>query len=147
MRRIFFFLGSPGRRAERSLALTDLFPVLRVLGMLMCLFAVAMLLPLGVAWSHGEAIWLVYPVAMVLTLALGLALWMILFARPLSVMVGDFVSAVGPEDLEGDPHEIGMVVQADRLHPFVLDGDLVPFRRGRRHRRQGKGHDLRPLRF
>ena len=75
MRRIFFFLGSPGRRAERSLALTDLFPVLRVLGMLMCLFAVAMLLPLGVAWSHGEAIWLVYPVAMVLTLALGLALW------------------------------------------------------------------------
>ena len=43
MRRIFFFLGSPGRRAERSLALTDLFPVLRVLGMLMCLFAVAML--------------------------------------------------------------------------------------------------------
>ncbi len=75
MRRIFFFLGSPGRRAERSLALTDVFPVLRVLGMLMCLFAVAMLLPLGVAWSHGEAIWLVYPVAMVLTLALGLALW------------------------------------------------------------------------
>ena len=44
MRRIFFFLGgSPGRRAERSLALIDVFPVLRVLGMLMCLFAVAML--------------------------------------------------------------------------------------------------------
>ena len=64
---------------------------------------------------------------------------------PLPVMIGNLIGAVGPEHLEGDPHEIGMVVQADRLHPFVLDGNLVPFRRGRRHRGQGKGHDLRPF--
>lgn len=64
----------------------------------------------------------------------------------LPVMICDLVGTVGPEDLEGDPHKIRIVVQADLCNPLVLDGDRVSFRRGRRHRRQGKGHDLRPLR-
>ena len=63
---------------------------------------------------------------------------------PLPVVIGDLISTVGPEDLERDSHEIGTVVQADLLDPFVLDGDVVPFGSGRGHRREGKGHDLGP---
>lgn len=53
----------------------DLFPVLRVLGVLMCLFALSMALPGVVAWWGQEAVWQVYPISMALTLAAGLLLW------------------------------------------------------------------------
>jgi len=56
---------------------------------------------------------------------------------PLPVMIGDLIGTVDPEDLEGDPHEIGSVVEMDLLDPLILDGDVMPFRSGRCQRRQG----------
>ena len=53
----------------------DLLPVLRVLGMLMVLFACAMLLPLGVSWYMQDGIWHVYPWSMGITACAGLLLW------------------------------------------------------------------------
>jgi len=66
---------------------------------------------------------------------------------PLPIVIRNFVSTIGPEHLERDPHEIRRIIQADLLDPLVLDGDLVTIGSGCRHRRQGKGHDLRPFRF
>ena len=63
---------------------------------------------------------------------------------PLPIMIRDFVGSIGPEHLVRDPHEIGTIVQADLLDPFVLNGNVVPFGSGRGHRREGKGHDLGP---
>ncbi|WP_027016536.1 TrkH family potassium uptake protein [Comamonas composti] len=54
----------------------DLFPVLRVLGMLMVLFALAMLLPFGISWFADDGIWRIYPWAMAITAAAGLGLWL-----------------------------------------------------------------------
>ncbi len=54
--------------------MTDLFPVLRVLGLLMCLFALAMGVPLAVAWGQGEGLAGIYLASMALTLCAGLAL-------------------------------------------------------------------------
>ena len=54
----------------------DLFPVLRVLGILLLMFALAMLLPLSVSWYQREAIWWVYLLAMAVTATMGLLLWL-----------------------------------------------------------------------
>ena len=53
----------------------DLLPVLRVLGMLMVMFAGAMLLPFGVSWFTQDGIWRIYPWAIGLTVCVGLLLW------------------------------------------------------------------------
>ncbi len=54
----------------------DLFPVLRVLGMLLVMFALGMLLPLTVSWWQEETVWRVYPLAMAVTASAGLLLWL-----------------------------------------------------------------------
>ena len=56
----------------------DLFPVLRVLGMLMCMFALAMALPGAVSWWQQESVWRVYPLSMAVTMGAGLLLWWLL---------------------------------------------------------------------
>jgi len=53
----------------------DLFPVLRVLGMLMVTFALSMLLPFAVSWFADHGIWRIYPWAIGITAAVGLSLW------------------------------------------------------------------------
>lgn len=53
----------------------DLLPVLRVLGMLVAVFALSMGLPWTVSWVQDEAVWRVYPLSMGITMAMGLALW------------------------------------------------------------------------
>ena len=53
----------------------DLLPVLRVLGILLMVFALTMGLPLGVSWVQGDGVWRVYPVSMAVTMGTGLALW------------------------------------------------------------------------
>ena len=55
--------------------MVDLFPVLRVLGILIMVFSMSMALPLGVSLWEGDGIWHVYPVAMVATMAAGAWLW------------------------------------------------------------------------
>ena len=55
--------------------MSDLFPVLRVLGMLMVMFALAMGLPFGVSWFQQDGVWRVYPLAMAVTMGVGLGLW------------------------------------------------------------------------
>ena len=54
--------------------MTDVFPVLRVLGMLIMLFAMAMGVPLAVSWYWQDGVWQVYPLSMGVTLLAGLAL-------------------------------------------------------------------------
>ena len=41
------------------------------------------------------------------------------------VMVGQAVGAVGGGDVDLDDHQIGLVVQVERLDVLVLQGDLV----------------------
>jgi trk system potassium uptake protein TrkH len=53
----------------------DLFPVLRVLGILVMFFSLTMTVPLGVSLWVGDGVWKVYPVAMAGTLAVGAWLW------------------------------------------------------------------------
>lgn len=53
----------------------DLLPVLRVLGMLLVLFAVSMAVPWGTAYVQRDGVEQVWPVAMAMTAALGLSLW------------------------------------------------------------------------
>ncbi|MEG0003662.1 MAG: potassium transporter TrkG [Comamonas sp.] len=54
----------------------DLFPVLRVLGMLLVMFALAMLLPLAVSWQQHESIWRVYPLSIAVAAIVGMVLWL-----------------------------------------------------------------------
>ncbi|MBP6598997.1 MAG: TrkH family potassium uptake protein [Giesbergeria sp.] len=54
--------------------MTDVFPVLRVLGMLIMLFALAMGVPLAVSWYAQDGVWQVYPIAMGVALLAGLGL-------------------------------------------------------------------------
>jgi trk system potassium uptake protein TrkH len=54
--------------------MTDVFPVLRVLGMLIMLFALAMGVPLAVSWYAQDGVWQVYPAAMGVALLVGLGL-------------------------------------------------------------------------
>lgn len=51
--------------------MTDVFSVLRVLGMLLMLFALAMGVPLSVSWWMQDGLWPVYPLAMAFTLLVG----------------------------------------------------------------------------
>ena len=73
--------GCMGARAVRcptcaaSPPMLDLLPVLRVLGILLMVFALTMGLPLGVSWVQGDGVWRVYPVSMAVTMGVGLALW------------------------------------------------------------------------
>jgi trk system potassium uptake protein len=53
----------------------DLLPVLRVLGMLMVMFALSMLLPFAVSWFTDDGIWRIYPWAIGIMAAAGLSLW------------------------------------------------------------------------
>jgi trk system potassium uptake protein TrkH len=55
--------------------MSDLFPVLRVLGMLMVMFALAMGLPFGVSWFMQDGVWRVYPIAIAATMVVGVGLW------------------------------------------------------------------------
>jgi len=55
--------------------MTDMFPVLRVLGILLMVFALAMGLPLAVSWLQGDGVWWVYPLSMGATLGVGVLLW------------------------------------------------------------------------
>ena len=54
--------------------MTDVFPVLRVLGMLIMLFALAMGVPLLVSWQWQDGVWMVYPLSMAVTLLVGASL-------------------------------------------------------------------------
>ena len=53
----------------------DLLPVLRVMGMLMVMFAMSMFLPFAVSWFANDGVWRVYPWSISITAALGLSLW------------------------------------------------------------------------
>ncbi|MBA4114023.1 MAG: potassium transporter Trk [Verminephrobacter sp.] len=55
--------------------MVDMFPVLRVLGILIMVFALAMGLPMGVSWFQDDGVWRVYPTAMGVTLAVGALFW------------------------------------------------------------------------
>ncbi|WP_182120659.1 potassium transporter TrkG [Acidovorax sp. FHTAMBA] len=55
--------------------MVDMFPVLRVLGILLMIFSLSMGLPLAVSLWNQDGIWPVYPQAMAATLALGASLW------------------------------------------------------------------------
>lgn len=54
--------------------MSDLFPVLRVLGVLLCMFALAMGLPLAVSLGHDDGVWQAYPLAMLVALGAGASL-------------------------------------------------------------------------
>jgi len=54
----------------------DLLPVLRVVGMLLCMFSLAMGLPFAVSWFQHDGVWQVYPVSMAVAVLVGLALWL-----------------------------------------------------------------------
>ena len=53
----------------------DLFPVLRVLGVLLVFFALGMIVPLGASWLWNDGVWQAWPGAMGITVVLGLVLW------------------------------------------------------------------------
>jgi len=55
--------------------MVDLFPVLRVLGILIMVFSLSMGLPLAVSLWTQDGVWRVYPVAMAVTLTAGAWLW------------------------------------------------------------------------
>ncbi|MDH4425696.1 MAG: potassium transporter TrkG [Acidovorax sp.] len=55
--------------------MVDMFPVLRVLGMLVMIFASTLLLPMGVSWWTRDGIWFVYLMSMGATVSLGAWLW------------------------------------------------------------------------
>ena len=53
----------------------DLFPVLRVLGVLLVFFALSMAVPLAASWLWDDGVWQAWPGAMGVTVVLGLLLW------------------------------------------------------------------------
>ena len=53
----------------------DLFPVLRVLGMLLVFFGLTMNVPLLASWWWADGMWQVWPTATVVTVLAGLLLW------------------------------------------------------------------------
>ena len=55
--------------------MVDLFPVLRVLGILIMVFSLSMGLPLSVSLWTKDGVWHVYPIAMGATLMAGAWLW------------------------------------------------------------------------
>jgi trk system potassium uptake protein TrkH len=55
----------------------DALPILRVLGIMVMVFALTMLVPLGVAWWQRDAALPAYPPAMGITFAVGLLMWLV----------------------------------------------------------------------
>ena len=55
--------------------MVDMFPVLRVLGILVMIFSLSMGLPLAVSLWTGDGVWHVYPLAMAGTLLVGAWFW------------------------------------------------------------------------
>ena len=55
--------------------MVDMFPVLRVLGMLVMIFASTLLLPMAVSWWTRDGIWFVYLLSMGATASVGAWLW------------------------------------------------------------------------
>jgi len=55
--------------------MVDIFPVLRVLGMLVMIFASTLLLPMAVSWWTRDGIWFVYLLSMGATVSVGAWLW------------------------------------------------------------------------
>ena len=55
--------------------MTDMFPVLRVLGILVMIFASSLALPTAVSWWMQDGIWFVYPLSMAATAFAGGWLW------------------------------------------------------------------------
>lgn len=53
----------------------DLLPVLRVMGMLMVMFAISMLVPFGVSWFTEDGVWRIYPWSLGISALVGLSLW------------------------------------------------------------------------
>jgi trk system potassium uptake protein TrkH len=53
----------------------DVFPVLRVLGAMLCFMALAMLLPMGVSWASHDGVTGVYAASISITLLVGALLW------------------------------------------------------------------------
>lgn len=53
----------------------DLFPVLRVLGVLLVFFALSMSVPLAASWLWDDGVWQAWPGAMGITVVVGLLLW------------------------------------------------------------------------
>ena len=122
----------------------DLLPVLRVLGMLMVMFALSMLLPFAVSWFTDDGIWRIYPWAIGITAAAGLSLWIGLdhFRRELQprhgVILVTLVWVVLPL-CAMLPLVLGMGHGAEhQLHPCLFRGRLGPDDH-RRHRAHGAG--------
>ena len=57
--------------------MTSFVPILRVLGVIVMVFAAAMLVPLAVAWWSGDAAQWAYPPSMVLTFLVGFLMWLV----------------------------------------------------------------------
>ncbi len=55
--------------------MVDMFPVLRVLGILVVIFASSLCLPLAVSWWTRDGVWFVYPMSMAATVFVGTWLW------------------------------------------------------------------------
>ena len=53
----------------------DLFPVLRVLGVLMVFFALSMNVPLAVSWLWQDGMWQAWPASMLVTAVVGVLVW------------------------------------------------------------------------
>ena len=51
--------------------MTDMFPVLRVLGMLVMIFASSLALPMAVSWWTRDGVLFVYPLSMAATAFVG----------------------------------------------------------------------------
>ena len=62
--------------------MVDMFPVLRVLGILIMIFALTMGLPLAVSLWTDDGVWFVYPLSMGATLLAGAWLWWRLLRKP-----------------------------------------------------------------
>ena len=60
--------------------MTDMFPVLRVLGILVMIFASSLVLPTAVSWWTQDGIWFVYPLSMAATAFVGA--WLSVVSKP-----------------------------------------------------------------
>ena len=56
--------------------MADLFPVLRVLSVLLAMFGVSMMVPLAASWLAEDGLWLTYVGSVVITWAVSAALWL-----------------------------------------------------------------------
>jgi trk/ktr system potassium uptake protein len=56
--------------------MADIFPVLRVLGVLLCMFGASMAVPLGASWWRHDGLWSLYALSMLATWLAGGVLWL-----------------------------------------------------------------------